>query len=216
MKRFVNFTVVLFWLIMVGLLVRRNLPQPPPPPASSLHTYSIPASEAREEWMGIYQQEQKVGYLQRQITPSETGYHWNEIWRMWLRVLDIPQALHTEVQAETDRSYALTRFNFRLLSSGAVFRVNGEVKEQILHGQITTGGETSPVSFPLRESLYLPATTELALHGTAFQPGEERQFSVFNPLSMRTETLTVTAIGPEALTLKGEKVAVTKIAERFA
>lgn len=215
MKRFVSFSIVLFWLVMVGLLVYRTLPQPSPPP-SAIAPPAASALQAQEEWMGIYQQDQKVGYLQRRLTPTDNGYQWDEQWRLRLRVLSVLQTIHTEVRAETDQHYALTRFSFRLLTAGAVFQVTGEVAAQELRGQMTSGGETSPFSFPLREPLYLPSTTQMALRGLVLQPGEERRFSIFNPLSLRTDTISITAIGPETLSLKGHAQEVTKIAERFA
>src|SRR5262245_62192257 len=116
MKRFFMFSIVIFWLVMMGLLIRRTMPQShptfSPPPAGTL--------TAQEEWMGIYQQDQKVGYLQRQVTPTETGYQWQERWQMQLRVLKTAQTMHTEIQADTDKHYALTHFSFRLLTRGAV------------------------------------------------------------------------------------------------
>ena len=215
MKRFVNFAVVLFWLVMVGLLVRRTVPQPQPP-LSPLTLPAASAPQAQEDWMGIYQQEQKIGYLERRLTPTDTGYQWEEQWRMRLRVLNTPQTIHTEVRADTDQRYTLTRFSFRLLSAGVVFQVTGEVAGQELRGQMTSAGATSPFSFPLHEPLYLPGTTQMALRGIALQPGEEHRFSIFNPLSLHTDTISVTALGPETLSLNGEKRTVTKVAERFA
>ena len=116
MKRFLTFSVVLFWLVMLGLLIHRTMPQSRP--VSSLPP--IGTITAQEEWMGIYQQEQKVGYLRRQVTPTDTGYHWQEFWQMQLRVLKTSQTMHTEIRADTDQHYALTHFSFRLLTDGAV------------------------------------------------------------------------------------------------
>src|SRR5262245_23934542 len=211
MKRFFMFSIVLFWLVMIGLLIRRTMPQSHPVPSSP------PAGRitAQEEWMGIYQQDQKVGYLQRQVTPTETGYQWQERWQMQLRVLKTPQTMHTEIRADTDQHYALTHFSFRLLTNGTVFQVTGNVAGQELRGEITTGGETSPFSFPLHEPLYLPDTVQMALRNTTLQPGEEHQFSIFNPLSLRPDTIGITAIGPETLSLQGKTQTVTKVAERF-
>ena len=212
MKRFLILGIVCFWIVMAGLLIRRTLPQSHLVPSSSAPTGAIPA---QEEWMGIYQQEQKVGYLQRRVAPTATGYQWEEQWQMKLLVLKTPQTIHTEIHADTDQHYALTHFSFRLLTAGAVFQVTGEVAGQELRGQITTGGETSPFSFPLHEALYLPDTVQMALRNTTLQPGEERQFSIFNPLSMRPDTIGVTAVGPETLSLQGKTQTVTKIAEHF-
>lgn len=213
MKRFLSVSIVLFWVVMVTMLVRRTLPvhqAPPPPPALPTE------SGVQEEWMGIYHHHQKIGYLQRRLIPTETGYQWEEQWRMRLRVLDTPHTVHTEVRADTDQRYALTKFSFRLLSAGTVFLVTGAVRDQVLQGQISSSGEASPFSVPLREPLYLPATTQMALRGISLQPGEEHRFSIFNPLSMRTDTLSITAIGPETLPLKGGKQEVIKVVERFA
>jgi len=212
MKRFIGLGIVLFWLVMVGLLIHRNLPhtQAPLSPATP-----APVVATQEEWMGIYQQEQKVGYLQRRITPTATGAHWEERWLMKLQVLKTTQTIHTEIQADTNQHYALTHFSFRLLASGALFQVIAEVSAQEVRGHITTGGETSPFSFPLSEPLYLSDTVQLALRTTTLQPGEERRFSIFNPLSMRPDTITITALGPDTVSLKGAPQTLTKIAEHF-
>jgi hypothetical protein len=214
MKYAVKLFIIMFWLVMVVLLVRRNLPNQPQP-SHEPFLASPPSLQAQEEWMGIYHQHQKIGYLQRRLTPTTTGYQWEEVWRMRMRVMNTSQTIHTEIRADTDQAFALMRFEFRLLSSGLTFRASGEVKEQTLHGQMTTGGETSPFTFPLQSPIYLPATTAMTLRNASLRPEEERRFSIFNPLSMKAETVTITAIGPETLTLKGTQVETTKVAERY-
>jgi hypothetical protein len=214
MKYAVRLFIVMFWLVMVVLLVRRNLPDQPQL-SHEPFLASPPSLQAQEEWMGIYHQHQKVGYLQRRLTPTTTGYQWEEVWRMRMRVMNTSQTIHTEIRADTDQAFALTRFEFRLLSSGLTFRASGEVKKQTLHGQMTTGGETSPFSFPLQSPLYLPATTAMTFRNASLRPEEERRFSIFNPLSMKADTVTITVIGPETLTIKGTQVETTKVAERY-
>jgi len=215
MKRAVGWAIAVFWLIMVVLLVRRNLPDQSSQPSLSPSLVSPLPLQAQEEWMGIYHQEQKVGYLQRRLTPATTGYQWEEAWRMRMRLMNTTQTIHTEIRAHTDSSFALTSFDFRLLSSGLTFRASGEVKEQRLEGQMTTGGATSSFSFPLHSPIYLPATTSMTLRNASLQPREERRFSIFNPLSMQADTVTLTVLGPETLTIKGLQIETTKVEERF-
>jgi hypothetical protein len=222
MKRIISLGVVLFWGIMVTLLVHRTF-FPPPPSASSPPPAVSPSRAAlteQEGWMGIYHLNKKIGYFHRRLAPVENGYHWEEQSQMKLRVMETDQLVHTNVQAAIDQHYALQDFSFRLVSSGVVFEVSGKVLDngtsgRELRGQVLSGGNPSPFSFPLREPLYLPATTQMMLRGVSLQPGEERQYSIFNPLSAKTETINVTTIGPETLTLKGQQLAVTKVAERF-
>lgn len=221
MKRIVSIGIVLFWGVMMAWLVRRTfiantatLPPPLVPVVSSL-----PSIE-QEGWMGIYHQNKKIGYFHRHLVPTENGYRWEEQSQMKLRVMETDQLVHTNVRAAIDHRYALQDFSFRLDSSGAVFEVTGKVTDEggsgrKLHGQVVSAGNSSPFSFPLRDPVYLPATTQMMLHGAALQAGEERQYSIFNPLSAKTEIISVTALGPETLTLKGRQLTVTKVAERF-
>ena len=223
MKRLLSIGIVLFWLVMVGLLIRRTTVDPQSANTPSSPSTPVQTSEpltAHDGWMGIYHQDRKIGYFHRHLTPTPTGYQWKERSQMKLRVMNTDQNVHTEVHANIDQQYALRDFSFRLVSAGAVFQVAGEVREngpagRELHGQLTTGGNSSPFSFPLQEPLYLPTITQLTLHGTVLQPGEERRYSIFNPLTAKTEMIQVTAVGHEPLTVKGRSIPTTKLAERF-
>ncbi|MCS6924952.1 MAG: transglutaminase-like domain-containing protein [Candidatus Binatia bacterium] len=205
--------VVLFWLVMVALLVQRTMPTSLPPPSTLPVTESV--HTVGEEWMGIYHHQRKIGYLQRRLSPTTTGYTWEEQWRMRLQVGHSSHTVHTEIRAQTDRHYALTSFSLRLLSGGTTFQVSGEVADTTLRGQIKTGDDVTPFSFPLRDPIYLPATTQLALRGGRLQPGDQYQFTIFHPLSMRTETLTVTVLGSEVLPLRDGPHTLLKVAERI-
>lgn len=222
MKRMISIGIVFFWGFMVMLLVRRTFvsdapPLPSPPPVTTQSSLSLAEQEG---WMGIYHHNKKIGYFHRRLVPVEHGYRWEEQSQMKLRVMETDQLVHTNVRAAIDQRYALQDFSFRLVSSGAVFEVMGKVIDsgtsgRELRGEVLSGGSPSPFSFPLREPLYLPATTQMMLRGVSLHPGEERQYSIFNPLSAKTETISVTAIGAETLTLKGQQLRVTKVAERF-
>ncbi len=124
MKRMIGIGIVVFWLVMIGLLIGRNLPEPSSssPPSFSevaLNGETVPAD--KEEWMGIYHQDHKVGYIRRRLTSTDTGYVWDEQWRMRLNVMDTLQTVHTVVHANIDQQYALADFSFRMLSSGVTF-----------------------------------------------------------------------------------------------
>ena len=172
MKRMIGLGIVAFWLVMIGLLIQRNLPEPSSSSPLSFSEVALDGEAApgdkeekedQEEWMGVYHQDQKVGYIRRRLTPTDTGYVWDEQWRMRLNVMDTLQTVHTVVHANVDQQYALNDFSFRMLSSGVTFQVKGHVvhKEdasngspsQELQGEMTTGGNTSSFSFPLTRVL---------------------------------------------------------------
>ena len=215
MKRLFSLSVVIFWLVMVGLLVRKHLPpEPALPPADILPT-PAPVQESTEEWKGVYYHNHKVGYIYQRLSPIATGYQWEEEWRMRLQFLGTSQDIHTEIKARTDKAYSLTEFSFRLSASGLTFIATGKVSDDTLKGEITTGGQTSPFSLPLSEPLYLPATAQTALRHNPLQTGETRQFTVFSPLSLKPETLTVTVVGPERIRIHDQEVETIKETIQF-
>jgi hypothetical protein len=223
MKRIVSLGVVLFWLVMLTLLVRRHIPAHQSLPVSpSPAILELQASDkTRESWMGIYHQHKKIGYVQRRLTPLATGARWEEQSRMKLRVFDTDQTVHTEVWATLDQYYALQDFAVRFLSGGTVFRVTGAVTHSgsvhpELRGQMISNGNTSVFAVPLHEPLYLPTATQMALQGVTLQPGEVRRYAIFNPLSLQTDSLSVTALGTEILALAGGSLPVTKVAVRYS
>ncbi|MBM4258211.1 MAG: hypothetical protein FJ147_20240, partial [Deltaproteobacteria bacterium] len=223
MKRLLGISIVLFWLVMVGLLIHRTMAEfrltyPSSAPVTPVQSDTPLA--AYDGWMGIYHQDKKIGYFHRSLASAENGYRWQERSQMKLRVMNTDQNVHTEVQANIDQQYALQDFSFRLVSSGAVFQVTGAVhsdgeNKRELRGQISTAGNSSPFSLPLQDPLYLPTITQLTLHDTTLQLGEERRYSIFNPLTTKTETIQVSAIGHENLSIKGRSIATTKLAEKF-
>jgi hypothetical protein len=223
MKRMVSLGIVLFWLVMISLLVRRHLPANQPPPASPpLGMLELHASDKpQESWMGIYHQHKKIGYVQRRLTPLATGARWEELSRLRLRVLDTDQTVHTEVRATLDQHYALQDFAVRFLSGDIVFRVTGAVTHSgtahsELRGQMSSGGNTSAFAVPLHEPLYLPTVTQMALRGVTLQPGEARRYAIFNPLALQTDSLSVTALATEILALSGGSLPVTKVVVRYS
>ena len=79
-KRIINISIFLFWFVMIGLLVQRTVTHDP---ASQTAITLLPETvepilKSQEKWMSIYHHDQKVGYLHRQLTPTDSGYQWTE------------------------------------------------------------------------------------------------------------------------------------------
>jgi hypothetical protein len=51
---------------------------------------------------------------------------------------------------------------------------------------------------------------------TSSRPGTSRDFSVFNPLSLRTEVVNLTTVGTELINVDGHPRLVTKLASEFS
>jgi hypothetical protein len=213
--------IVLFWLVMIILLVRRHWPakQPLPPSLPPATLVEHASRQTQESWLGVYHHHKKIGYVQRRLTTLATGMRWEEQSRLKLRVLDTDQTVHTEVRATLDQHYALQDFSVRFLSGSGVFQVTGAVTsggsvQPELRGQMTSGGNTSAFAVPLREPVYLPTAIQMSLQGVTLQPGDVRHYTIFNPLTLQTDSLSVTALGTE--TLPGQALPVSKVAVHYS
>ena len=114
MKRLLSIGIVLFWLVMVGLLIRRTTVDPqsantplPSPPLSRLASHLLHTTGG---W-GFIIMTGNSGHFHRSLTPLGSGYQWKERSQMKLRVMNSDQNVHTEVDANIDQQYALRDFS---------------------------------------------------------------------------------------------------------
>lgn len=202
------------WPLLTGLAV---VPQPEPLAlTSSAHPQATArASDTREEWLGVYQEEEKVGYLHRHLTATATGYDWEEHWWLSLRLFDDTEITHTEVHAQADRNCALTAFSLWSVGAGAALYVNAQVVNQhstrhTLKGESINNGEIVPFSLSLSMPLHLPSLCQMA-NPLGSRPGTTREFRVFNPVSLRAETVSLTTVGSEVIDLNGHPHLATRL-----
>ncbi len=68
----------------------------------------------------------------------------------------------------------------------------------------------SPFSLPLKGPLYLLTTARMALRGNLPRAAEKYGLRVFNPLSLKSETLMARALGSERMRIQGREVEATR------
>jgi hypothetical protein len=169
----------------------------------------------REEWLGVYQDEEKIGYLERRLIPNGAGYEWEEHWWLSLRLLDDVQTTHTEVHARADRACALTSFSLWSVGAGAALYVKAQVADpgtsrQTVQGESISNGDAMPFTVPLSAPLHLPPLCQMTLPAVTHS-GATREFSVFNPLALRAEVVRLTTVGSELMEINGHPQRVTKL-----
>ncbi|HEY7495528.1 MAG TPA: transglutaminase-like domain-containing protein, partial [Candidatus Tectomicrobia bacterium] len=58
--------------------------------------------------------------------------------------------------------------------------------------------------------------TQMAFQGVTLQPGEARRYAIFNPLSLQTDSLSVTVLGTELMAWSGRSLPVTRVMVRYS
>jgi hypothetical protein len=215
MQRVFRLGFFFLWPLLTGLAVipstEHNQPQ-----GTESSELSVKAAGMQEEWLGVYQGEEKVGYLHRRLVPAKTGYEWEEHWWLVFRRVNETHLTHTEVHARTDQACALTSFSLWSSGAGTAFYVKANVinqgaSRQVIQGESINDGDATPFAVSLSLPLHLPPLCQMAVP-IASRPGTSREFRVFNPLSLRAETVSLTALGSEMINLHGHPQVATKLA----
>jgi len=211
MKRTLTLVVLVAWVVMVGLLLRKQTGAP------ALELPAAPddadAVSGRDEWFGIYQGGAKIGHAHRVTAPATGGHRFYEDSVVALAMLGVPQTLHTSLVAETDERFALRRFRFTLVSPATEFGASGGVEGGELAVTYGPKGQTAALRVPLDAPIYLASTLRPRVLAGETTPGTRYTVPVFNPLTLHSEPMTVTIEGRETLAGRDGPVETIRLAE---
>lgn len=207
-KRVLGWGAIAFWLIMIGLLIRREYLASSLPPYAELdpelRLEPAGAMEAEEAWMGIYFQGGKVGWLHYTLEPEEGGYVVREESLTHLKVMDTPQTIRVETTCRTDRAFALTSFDFRMRSDVASMEVLGTVQGRTVNLRIESAGKTRDKVLRLGRppNLFLNLRPYLARDGLRI--GKSLRVPVVLPSTLSQADAVLTVEGEEEIRVNGE------------
>ncbi len=213
MKHLLTVTVVVFWIGMVALLVHKQMPEQSAP-AADLAALPPGATPEREEWFGVLQGGQKIGYSHRVVARTPSGYAFSEDSSFTLAMLGTVQKVQTTMAAETDGAYALVRFRFGLISPAASFAASGTTNGKLLRVRYGPSGTESQLEIPLDEPIHLPSTLRPRLVRSGAPPGTEYTASVFSPLTLKNEPITLVLEGTEKIDGPDGPVEAVRVSEK--
>jgi hypothetical protein len=202
-KHPLSIAIVVVWIGMAILLVRKQTPAP------AIDVASLPPLDApgasgggehdTDEWFGVYQGERKIGHAHRVATRSGSGWKLTDESSLAIAMLGTPQPLTTRLAAETDDAFALRTFSFTLVSPAATFTATGRSDGRRLEVSYGVDGRTDSLVVPLDEPIRLPGALRPRI--AAAQPAAGTRFAhtVFSPLTLRRETSTSVVEGRETI-----------------
>ena len=213
MQRFFNPSLLFLWLLLTGVTV---VPALQHDRTTATKASVEQTARIREEWLGVYQDEEKVGSLHRRLIPVTNGYVWEEHWWLSLQLANKTHVTHTEVRAQANRTCELTAFFLWSSGGDTAFFIKADIanqgsSHQKIQGESISNGEVTSFSVPLSLPLHLPPLCQMATP-IASRPGTHREFSVFNPLSLQMETVKLTMLGVETIAINGQQQVATKLA----
>ncbi len=125
---------------MLGLLIERTYLRPAT--VIALDAATEEGVGATDEWFGIYQQGNKIGYAHTQTLPEAETYHLVEQSEMDILALGAVQHVKTVINSYTTKNFLLKYFDFTMQSDMTTMKIKSAVLGKRLILDITTGGQT--------------------------------------------------------------------------
>jgi len=188
MRRALRAGIIIAWLILIGVLVRERWETP----SSVSPTAASGEIHAGDEWLDVYHQDQKIGYVHQHTARVEGGYQFEEHSLLRLTMMNAQQTVRTITTGRTTPDYALQEFSFELSSGVGALRVRGRVDKGALRLTLATGGDSSTQRIPLAGPVYLPATLRGLVATDDLQEGRKLRVQVFDPSAMKNAAMDVT------------------------
>lgn len=211
MRRALSIAILCFWGAMVAVLVRRTWPTAVPQNGAP----DAVAPALGEEWMGVYYNDEKIGYTHHLLTPDGDGFSFSEESLLRLKVMETAQTVRTRLQGRIGADFALRKVDFELSSGGGKLHASGVVGDHVLLLTLHTGQDVSEQRLPLKEPLYLPSTVRALIKAGALQPGRQVDALVFDPTALKNDRIHVTVEAQEEVPHRSPAVPAWRIREEF-
>jgi hypothetical protein len=170
----------------------------------------------RETWMNIYQQEQKIGYVHRQIFKTLEGYKILESVFMQINTMGMTQDLRFKTVGSLKPDLTLSSFDFELFSSLFRFRARGTLKDKTLALSMVSGsGPEQKLNFPLKRDIHLSVGLLEILNARALKPGDGRTFTVFDPITATERSVKILVVEEETILVMDREEKAKKVSVEF-
>lgn len=208
-----GFGVVVVWLVMMGILIKRYYFRPSP----VTPTYQTGTSiEESETWMAIYHHDDKIGFVHSRIVRESASYIVTESAMMTLRAIGTVHRVSTEIVGHLDRDASLKSFVFMLDSGLVRFEARGRVEDGYLVLNTGFAGEMRESRIVLEEKPFLSLGLWPHLMKKGAAVGDRYRLSLFDPSIMAQKPVEITVLGTEDIVLDGRKWNAYKVKTAYA
>ncbi|MCH7959761.1 MAG: transglutaminase domain-containing protein [Candidatus Hydrogenedentes bacterium] len=213
--KLVSVAIVLFWLVMMGFLVNREVLVERAAP-------STVAAAPYDTWMGIYTrdewgEEESIGYLhtvsERETRDGVEGSQYTVAFNLAANMLSMPVELQMNGSAWIADGKGLSEFDFDVSTGNKhAMSATGVVGDGVLSVLVSTAGSEFPFEIPLRSDVLVSGNMGTAsFNFPALEIGEKLLIDTFDPLTFSSGTARIECVGMETLLVTGEMVATKKL-----
>jgi hypothetical protein len=186
-----GFLAVAIWAIGQGAQERGLRPIDPA---------ALATGAAQERWMGIYFEDQPVGYAVSSQTPTVEGGTLVRS-RSLFRVVAMGtiQQVITAGSAVLDADKAMQRFEFYMDSDQVRLAVRGEMRPGELHMELLQAGESQSLDIPMEQPPAMAMSLDRLLARDDMAVGQVFSIPYFDPVTLAQDEMEVEVTGVEII-----------------
>ena len=185
------------WLGLAGAVVWQGEPNQT---VRAIQTEALTLGPSQERWMGIFFQDQHVGFaVRRSAEVSEGGMLYEGRSQFQVATFGKLQQVTTAGTALVDASGALERFDFLMLADQVRLVARGEVHDREIVMEIDQAGETSVMRFSVDRPPQVGVSLEGAIRRQELFVGHSFSVPYFDPLTLADGEMTFQVTDVEVL-----------------
>jgi transglutaminase-like putative cysteine protease len=214
----VTLLILSAWITVMAVLVERSYVHANGNLATDLARYGSSA-----QWRGVYYRGEKIGFTVSQTVPigasgrrDESGFELQEDGQLQMALLGAHTITTLRTTARVNRAFELESFEFALDPGTGPIRIGGVVRGLDLDISITSGGRTRTEVRRLAERPMLSLNLVRRLADEGLEPGSSRQWSMFDPATLRNATVTVKVGAREIVRSGSAPIPASRVEMEFA
>jgi len=174
---------VAFWIVMIGLLIKRQ-EFSGAPSDRNFESESGNIDSGVKEWKEIYLKDRKVGYSISFIRPFKDGYFIQDEVFLRLNIMGLDKGIYTITQTNTDKNFILKEFVFKMNSGLVSYDISGIVDGDRLLIKTGKGSNRQEREIMLSEPPIISAGMEHLFKTRKIQVGDSFRVNFFDPSAM--------------------------------
>jgi len=211
--RYVGLAVILVWFGALGYYLFTQVPSfsSPPPAAATLKL------DDRDEWMGLYQQDRKIGYNHSTLKRQGDQYLVQDDMVLRVMLMGKDQETRVNLSGKLGLDFSLRSFRLEALSDFMDLRAEGRVAGHLLKMTAWTAGQEIAQDLPLQQApvLYTSWVFGERLKQAGIKPGLSLTLPVFEPLTRQALPVSLQVLTAEPVTIAGRAIPAFKVRETF-
>ncbi|MBW2120167.1 MAG: transglutaminase domain-containing protein [Deltaproteobacteria bacterium] len=199
---FFGAVVIIVWLVMMGLLVKKVSFNYDVDKVDIIAEKRSAITTVEREWMDIYLKGKKVGYSVNQVSPLEEDYLIQEEIFLKLNLMGQASSIYTVSRSLVDHAFLLKSFRFKMISGVVTYQISGRVKGNLMILEIGEGTARRKEIIKLSAPPLLGSGMARFFKGRKLEVDSSFRVPVFDPSTMAQKEAVFRVMAKESVVIK--------------